>query len=493
MTKALEARLDPVRRRQQQMRGIAGAAWGLLASGCALLVMTLGRWLLEWQPNALAFVGIAMAGPAMGYVAGVLLRRDWHAAATAIDSHYRLKDRATSALEFLTKPGTNGVHKLAVDDALSHLDKVNPRDVVPIETPRPVYYAAAMIVAAVVVFFVTSRPEEAVAGPTQPLDVVVAQAERMNDEIKLLEEFAKEEKYPELEKLVAEIKEKLDEMKKPEVDLREALAKLSEIESALQQQQGKYNLEAVDAELKAVGEALALAEPLANAGKALATGQHEKASEELAKLETPPELDRKTEKTVKEKLEALAKRMKDSGQGAMSEATGDVSKGISGDSSKFKEGMQKLSGEARKQSKRKKLNDLLHKQCQACSECKGECECEGNCTAKGMSNKKGGKQWGLAASGNELGDRTPNLGSKQEMRLTGKQSEEGETEIENTQTPEGKEDARRAYRENYSKYRKLSEAVLESEPIPLGHRQTIRRYFEAIRPQETDGNAESQK
>jgi hypothetical protein len=31
----------------------------------------------------------------------------------------------------------------------------------------------------------------------------------------------------------------------------------------------------------------------------------------------------------------------------------------------------------------------------------------------------------------------------------------------------------------------MSEAVLDSEPIPLGHRQTIRRYFELIRPQET--------
>jgi hypothetical protein len=32
----------------------------------------------------------------------------------------------------------------------------------------------------------------------------------------------------------------------------------------------------------------------------------------------------------------------------------------------------------------------------------------------------------------------------------------------------------------------MSEAVLDSEPIPLGHRQTIRRYFELIRPQNSD-------
>ena len=30
----------------------------------------------------------------------------------------------------------------------------------------------------------------------------------------------------------------------------------------------------------------------------------------------------------------------------------------------------------------------------------------------------------------------------------------------------------------------MSEAVLENEQIPLGHRQTIRRYFESIRPQQ---------
>jgi hypothetical protein len=28
--------------------------------------------------------------------------------------------------------------------------------------------------------------------------------------------------------------------------------------------------------------------------------------------------------------------------------------------------------------------------------------------------------------------------------------------------------------------------VLDSEPIPLGHRQTIRRYFELIRPEQGD-------
>ena len=86
------------------------------------------------------------------------------------------------------------------------------------------------------------------------------------------------------------------------------------------------------------------------------------------------------------------------------------------------------------------------------------------------------------------GEKTPQIGGRYESRLTGKQTEEGEIEVETTHSPEGKQDAQRGYRETYDKYQKISEAVLESEPIPLGHRQTIRRYFEAIRPTQAEAD-----
>jgi hypothetical protein len=54
--------------------------------------------------------------------------------------------------------------------------------------------------------------------------------------------------------------------------------------------------------------------------------------------------------------------------------------------------------------------------------------------------------------------------------------------METTHSPEGREQAARKYREAYNKAMKQTEAVLDSEPIPLGHRQTIRKYFELIRP-----------
>ncbi len=86
-----------------------------------------------------------------------------------------------------------------------------------------------------------------------------------------------------------------------------------------------------------------------------------------------------------------------------------------------------------------------------------------------------------ATSGNVLGDKTKLQANRKVEEITGNPGE-GPSEMETTHSPEGKQQAARAYKDNYQKYKKMSEDVLDSEPIPLGHRQTIRKYFELIRP-----------
>src|SRR5262249_37159939 len=94
--------------------------------------------------------------------------------------------------------------------------------------------------------------------------------------------------------------------------------------------------------------------------------------------------------------------------------------------------------------------------------------------------------FGLGASGNEPGDKTAKLATKQQMQLKGKQGEEGDVDVETTHSPEARQDAQRDYREAFRKAQAINESVLDNEPIPLGHRQTIRKYFELIRPQEAE-------
>jgi hypothetical protein len=88
----------------------------------------------------------------------------------------------------------------------------------------------------------------------------------------------------------------------------------------------------------------------------------------------------------------------------------------------------------------------------------------------------------LSTSGNTDGELTKLDSARQKEQIKGEMGE-GESETETTHMPEGRQAAARAYREQYQKYRRLTEAALDAEPIPLGHRQTIRRYFELIRPQ----------
>jgi hypothetical protein len=469
MEQKIHSRLDPVRQRQQQLRALQCAAGGLFVSAALLLICVLARWLAGWQPSVVAVIGLALAIPALAYVGGVLWRRDWRHAAIAVDSHYSLKDRILTALDFLRRGDANDVQRLAVDDAIRHLNRVDARQVIPSDTPPLLPSAIAALAAAMLLLFFTA-PQQLSASPEQPLAAALDSAERAAHELQSLEEFAREEQDPEIEKLISELKQAIEELKQPGVEPREALAKLSEMQAAVEQHQAKFNVGQIDAQLQAIGEALALASAMAEAGNALASKRFEKAAEELEKLDEP-KLDRQTEKAIKEKLDALAKQMQDGGgSSSLSAAAGEIASGLGGNWKRTKRGLLQLAKEVRSQNRRRNLNELLKRQ--------NECLCE----CKEL-------KWGRAVSGNKLGEETPKFGGHYETRLTGRQSDQGEIEVETTRSPEGKQEASREYRANYEKYRKISEAVLDNEPIPLGHRQTIRRYFEAIRPNDAETDA----
>ena len=98
----------------------------------------------------------------------------------------------------------------------------------------------------------------------------------------------------------------------------------------------------------------------------------------------------------------------------------------------------------------------------------------------------------MTTSGNVLGNKTKLQANRKVEEITGNPGE-GPSEMETTHSPEGKQKSATAYKENYQKYKKMSEDVLDSEPIPLGHRQTIRKYFELIRPSNGESTSSPSK
>ncbi len=198
-------------------------------------------------------------------------------------------------------------------------------------------------------------------------------------------------------------------------------------------------------------------------------------------------LERKEAKALEEQLRRVAKEMMENGQGALSDSASAMADGIKGDGAKFKAAAKTLAKQVAQHAQRKKINSLLCSECNKLAECKANCNCNKNSTAKGQAPKSNSpsSNWGMGVAGNSAGEKTDLLAELKFEQLTGQEGD-GDSEIETEHSIEGRQSAGRGYKEVYQKYRKLSDAVLDSEPIPLGHRQTIRRYFELIRPQQAD-------
>jgi hypothetical protein len=470
-------RLKPVRRRQRILLVCRWAALGLLVNSLVGIVMGGLRWAGMGVQSPGWVLAIIAAGTVVGGAIGWVRGRHWASAASAVDASYGLKDRTITAVDFVGRPAATPVHALQVADAEEHLDDVNPSRVVPYRVPvSMVFGLGAFAVAMFLLLF--PRPGEVRAGTPTPLEQVVAVADDARASLEELEEEAKKDK--DLEKLVKHLIEKVEEMKQPGVDVKEALAKLSEMQAAIAGQQALYNVGLVDAQMQTLGEAMASTQALESAGHALEQSKYEKAAAELEQAE--PRFERKEAKALEERLKKAAQAMGAAGLGELSDITSEMAESVS-DGQKVQSALKKLGNLAKAHGRRKRIHELLTMQARNLGECKGNCQKNGG--AKIRLTKKSTKpstNWGRAVSGNTDGEKTKlDAGRKQEF-VQG-QVGEGPSETETTHSPEGREVGSRQYSEMYQKYRKMTEAALNTEPIPLGHRQTIRRYFELIRPQ----------
>ena len=490
MTEALRSKLHPVQRRQLFQTISGWMVGGMLIGASISIACGAARLWTGWIDGGwFALISLA-TGPLLAGLAGLVWlmpRPNWIAAARAVDRHYQLKDRTESALDFSRRTisaDKQTFAELQMADAMQHLNRVEADAVAPLKAPRLLPGAIVAAIAAVVFAVLPLKPQELSAAPTPPEDQIVAQAEEISDSLKELEEEFQKEIDPELDALLKELKQKTQEMKEPGVDVKEALAKISEMQAAIQSAQSQASLEQVDQQLQEIGEAMASAKALEGAGQALAEGKYDKAVKELAEL-GDLEFDRKEARNTAEKLKKAAKKSGDAGDGAIGEAANEIAEGIENDDADgAKKGAKKLGDKVGKQARKKKINDLLNAELTALSECKGNCQKNSNTTGKKKEKSNNPSTvYGMTESGNIDGDATNLAAAANREQVTGAAGE-GDSEFETSSSSEGRQEAQRGYKEVYQKYKKMSDAVLESEQIPLGHRQTIRKYFESIRPQQ---------
>ena len=475
-----------IHHRQQRQWMWQSLSRGLVISGVIGCLLGIARIAYPSAFSIPLIIGSVAAGPILGLIYSMICRCKMQQAAATIDQSCGLKDRVGTAIDFIDKKANSPIHQLQINDAESRIASMKPKVVAPIAAPRSWSVGLGLAGLALLIGILSGPPKE-VAASAVVNNVVSSQASRVEQSLVELKKFNEEDLDPEIKQLLKDLAKKVEELKQAEVDPKEALAKLSEMEAALHEQQEKLNQQDVEATLQEIGKAISLDESLTAAGTAMAESKMAEAAEELKKLDLP-KLDQKTKKSIKEKLKQAMQNAGEGSQRQLKNAVTKMSEGMSaGNRSKFQDGAEGLASECKKQGRRKKLSDLLRKQCQCLCECKGECECE--CKNTAQSKKKGGSGWGLASSGNDPGDKTGKLRTGPQMQIKGKESNSGDVDVETIKSEEQQQQAARQYRKQSDKYEQMAESVLSSEPIPLGHRQTIRRYFEMIRPQ---GNETSQ-
>lgn len=492
MQSFIQDSLTSVRIRFQFLRGIRFGVSGLLvgAVGGSIILMLQRADVLASGP--LGWL-VALTATVLGFSGGLLIPASWQRVASLVDQSCGLKDRSQTAIEFENASAKSEFHRLQVADALTHLKDVDPARVVPLRIPR-LATAAAGALALMLAIELVPEPASAGAPVAAALPVVLEQASLLEETLlQEIKELAEENQDHELESLAEELQEAIEELKQPEVDQRDALAKLSEMQQAVAEAVKQMDVEQIDAQLEQLAKALEATEATEAASQALHSREYDKAAEELEKIDAST-MDRKQREAVKQNLAKLSKKLGDGRKGQLSEAVSEMLEGLERENdSQCKGGMCKAAGLCKKQSTKKKISQCLCNQLNRLSECKGQCQ--GECNKPGTKAKKSGSpssKWGLAASGQPTGGEKTNLDSKRrEEDLSGMEGE-GPSERETTTTPDARQDAARAYKDRYAEFSKRMEEVLDSEPLPLGHRQTVRAYFENIRPTNAEDEALAQ-
>lgn len=489
----VEQSVQQIQKRQRLQSVWTGASAGLLIGGILGTALSVSRFVFQIRWSWMLVVATVVVPLLGGIIRGLVKAPSLQETARRVDRIGQLKDRLQTALQFLQVKNRSSAQQLAIDDAAQHLAALEIDRVSPVVAPRTWPSALISTVLALALMILAVAPAASVASAV-PSPVVSQQAGELQKSLEELEELQLKQSDPELDEMLKKMNRQVSLLREPGTNPEEAMAALSEMDNALKDMQKQLKASSSEASLKEVGEALSLAEATAEAGKALQKGDLQKAAEELKKTDLP-DLDRKTQTAVSEKLDKTQKTAKK----AVSEATKKLSEGMASKSEKsFNEGKSELAEEAHREAKRQELRKQLQKQSQKLAESKGAMESamqvpsssskDGNTPAPGNEGRKAGK----GTQGNQKGDATESKKGTKELKLTGQDSLTGEADKEKEQSTEDDSRAVREYRQNSGKYEALNESVMETESIPIGHRQTIRRYFELIRPTDSETDAVKQ-
>lgn len=484
----IQETLQSVRRRLKLAMLLKGAGVGLLIGAASALVYAGIRFGFANDLPWLVAPGLLAAGTIVGVLISLCRPARTELAAKVVDQTYALKDSSLTALQFEAEQGNDPLRRLQVKQTEEQMSQVDVKACVPFAVPqRSLTWSAGLSAATALLLLVTNWSIPEVQAATV-LPMAQNQAvELRNESIAEVEKLAEEIDDPAIEELLKELNQKVEELETEVIDEADLLATLSEMETAFTEAQEALKIPETDAMLKALAEAMKPAEAMQMAAGALEEEDYDKAAEELKNVDLKNMSD-KERRAVADNLKKMVAKLGKGQKGELSEAIGELAEGLKSKSlSECKKCVAKICKACKKQGQCKKAGKCMACQLNRLAEFKGQCRgtCDSEKVAKSNSpSQKAGK----GSASDIFGKKTELDGGRREEQLTG-QHADGPSETEITQAPEGEQQAARQFAAKYEKFQREAEAVLNSEPLPMGHRETVRKYFESIRPNNEEANA----
>jgi len=406
--------------------------------------------------------------------------------ALAIDENAHLKDRITSAYEFMAHGELDEPQSIQVNDAIHYADSIDPKRVIEMRYPR--WWSAFPLV---VLLFCLSFFIPPALMPLQA-DAESDQVKQLQlDELAELEAILKEdEPTGEIEEVLRKLKEIKKQFEKGELTDRDVMIQLARVNQDLRQKIKEMGVDNLEGELNEIIPRLISASAAVEAANAIKENKLDKAADELEKLGDKVKKNKLTDKEKRElsmtmgiAASKLGGKQDGSFGGDFTEATKALE---NSNSNKFCNACKSMGDKLKMLKKARKCKGAC-KKIGSCKSCLGQCK--GNTGGfkigpKTFGKKKGGLMAGTAASGNPFGDSNRLKDSYRKMlRVTGDAGNgpvETEVEITEGQMSQSQVDLK----EIYQNFNAVAEETMENELIPLSRRYHVKRYFQSIRPQE---------
>lgn len=470
----------------------------LISGAACLLLFSVALWMGKSLPM-LILAGLAAGALVAAAIVTIFRWPGFGKVAQTLDRLAATKDRFVSGLE-LAVDG-EGIEGVAARECREFVSRIDLRSVLPIRVPGRTGWLVVPAVGCALVFLQFRAPISPNTGVTMETG-----AQQEDQRARELEQLAavldSRAKADELKKLAEAMKASASKIRGADKDQasKVALRELSSLESMISQMQSG----APGQDLAALAEALEKSGVSQEAAKAIEAGKLEEAAKELQKLAKGG--DKATMKSLEKAIREISKGM--AGGSALGRQMAEVGKSGSlsqqaleqmaqalrqagGSESNDSQGQQSSANASALQKIRARLQEL--KQGEAAPQNDSQMVMEsfgqsGN-GLPGSSPNPGGNpsdELDRGLGGELFGE--PAKGTAERQGPTGlAQGVLGQGESLTTFSPASGDDskARQRYRELYQAMAPAAESAVLKENIPLGSRFFVKRYFQNIRPKET--------